>query len=81
MYPYGGRMGLGFRWGRGRGWGYPYSAPSWGAGYGALPYATPYSRDQERETLQDQVKFFENQIDAMRKRIEEIEAEVSKESE
>ncbi len=80
MNPYGGQLGLGFGWGRGRWWGYPYSAPTWGAGYGAFPYATPYSRDQEKEALQNQVKFFEDQLDAMRKRIEEIEAEASKES-
>jgi hypothetical protein len=80
MNPYGGRLGLGFGWGRGRLWGYPYSAPFGGAQYGPFPYAAPYSRDQEKEALQNQVKVFEDQIAAIQKRIGEIEADASKES-
>jgi len=81
MNPSGGRLGLGFGWGRGRWGGYPYAAPFWGAQYGSFPYAAPYSRDQEKEALQNQVKVFEDQIATIRKRIEEIEEEASKETE
>ena len=77
MNPHGGRLGLGFGWGRGRGWGYPYAAPFWGAQYAPPPYAAQYSRDQEKEALQNQVKVFEDQIAAVRKRIEELESEAS----
>ena len=76
--PYGGRMGGGFGRGRGRGrfwgWGYPPAPGFWGAPYGANPYAPTYSEEQERQALQDQVKFFEDQIEAVKKRIEELEA-------
>jgi hypothetical protein len=81
MNPYGGRMGGGFGWGRGRFWGYRHPPAFWGApyGYGTVPYAAPYSAGQEKEALQEQVKFFEDQIASVRKRIEDLESEVSKE--
>jgi hypothetical protein len=79
MNPYGGRMGGGFGWGRGRGWGYAQPAPFWGVPYGPFPYAAPYSREQEKEALQNQLKVMEEQVAAMRERIEEIETEASKE--
>ena len=81
MNAYGGRMGGGFGRGRGRGWGAPYPAAGWGTWsppYGGVPYAQPYSAEQERETLQNQVKFFEDQLSALRQRIEEMEGEDSK---
>jgi hypothetical protein len=79
MNPQGGRMGGGFGWGRGRGrfWGYPPGAGFWGAPYGAYPYAPAYSGEQEKQALQSQVKLFEDQIAALRKRIEELETEAS----
>jgi len=79
MNPYGGRMGGGFGWGRGRGWGYAQPAPFSGVPYGPLPYAAPYSREQEKEALQNQLKVMEEQVAAMRERIEEIGTEASKE--
>ena len=79
MNPYGGRMGGGFGWGRGRGrfWGggYPPAAGFRGAPYGAHPNAPAYSEEQEKQALQGQVKYFEDQIDALKKRIEELESE------
>ena len=81
MNPYGGRLGAGYGRGRGRWWGYPYPPPYAGAGYAPFPFAVPYSREQEKEALQNQVKLFEEQIASMRERIEELEAEASKESE
>jgi len=87
MNPFGGRWGGGYGRGRGRGrfWGSP--AMGWGgaAPYGWAPpyggYASPasYSAEQEKQALDNQVKFFEDQIDALRKRIVELEAEAAKE--
>lgn len=79
MNPYGRRMGGGFGWGRGRGpfGGYPPGVGFWGAPYGVYPYAPSYSGEQEKQALQSQVKFFEDQIAALRKRIEELESEAS----
>jgi hypothetical protein len=79
MNPYGGRLGAGFGRGRGRWWGYPYSVQNWGAGYTPFPFTAPYSSEQEKEALQNQVKVFEDQIKSMRERIEELEAEAEKE--
>jgi hypothetical protein len=76
--PYGGRMGAGFGRGRGRGGGYFPSPAVSAQPYGAYPYAPTYSEAQEKETLQNQVKFFEDQIGALQKRIEELESETSK---
>jgi len=83
MNPYGGRMGGGFGWGRGRGrfWGYQPEAGFWGVPYGAYPYAAPYSEEQEKQALQSQVKIFESQITALRKRIEELESGASEDKE
>jgi hypothetical protein len=84
MNPYGGRMGAGFGWGRGRWWaGYPYRPAAWGSPYGGYPYggypsAPAYSAEQEKEALQNQVKYFEDQLTALRNRIEELETETSK---
>jgi hypothetical protein len=81
MNPYGGRLGAGFRRGRARWWGTPYPAAGWGTWnppYGAYPYATAYSAEQEKEALQGQVKFFEDQLATLRERIEELETEAAK---
>ena len=80
LNPYGGRMGGGFGWGRGRGWGYPAVAAYAGARYGYPPYEMPYSREQEKEALQNQVRFLEEQLSGIRDRIEHIEVEASKET-
>ncbi|MBN1835814.1 MAG: DUF5320 domain-containing protein [Spirochaetales bacterium] len=84
---YGGRLGLGFGWGRGRGggwgrgwgrgrfWGYGPAAGAWGVPYGAYPYAPAYSADQQKQGLETQVQFFENQLASLRKRLDELEAE------
>ena len=82
MNPYGGRMGGGFGRGRGRWWGAPSPAAGWGTWsppYGGYSYAPApaYSAEQEKDTLQNQVKFFEDQLTALRNRIEELEGESS----
>ena len=83
MNPYGGRMGGGFGWGRGRGRGYAQGyaqpAPFSGVPYNPFPYAAPYSKEQEKEALQNQLKVMEEQVAGMQERIEEIETEASKE--
>ena len=74
-------MGAGFGRGRGRWWGASYPAAglgNWSPPYGGYPYAPSYSAEQEKETLQNQVKFFEDQLSALRQRIEELEGESSK---
>lgn len=81
MNPHGGRWGGGFGRGRGRGWGFP-GADWMGAtpyGWSPDPYAAPYSPDQERQALDGQVKYFESQLDSLRKRIAELEEETAKE--
>jgi len=81
MNPHGGRMGAGFGRGRGRWWGASYPAAglgTWSPPYGGYPYAPSYSTDQEKEALQNQVKFFEDQLSALRERIEELEGESPK---
>ena len=79
MNPYGGRMGGGFGRGRGRWWGYAPPPAAWGPTYGGSPYAPPYSAEQEKEALQNQVKYLEEQISFLKQRIEELETESSKE--
>jgi hypothetical protein len=74
--PWGGRMRGTFGWGRGRFWGY---GGFWAHPYGYYPYTAPYSAEQERESLQNQVKFFESQIEGLKKRIEELESESTEE--
>jgi hypothetical protein len=77
-------------WGGGRGWRHWYYAtglpgwarfgygPAWGvppyAAYGA-PYAPTMTREQEIEMLQDQAKYFQDALDNITKRIEELEQE------
>jgi hypothetical protein len=81
MNPVGGRLGMGFRRGRARWWGTPYPAQGWGSwvpSYGAYPYAPSYSAEQEKEALQNQAKFFEDQLTSLKERIEELEAETAK---
>ncbi len=53
-------------------------APAWGtppyAAYGA-PYAPTMTREQEIEMLKDQAKYFQDALDDIAKRIEELEQE------
>ena len=75
-----GPAGMGPMTGGARGWCNPYSplriearfAP-YGL-YGA-PYAPTMTREQEIEMLQDQAKYFQDALDDIIKRIEELEQE------
>ncbi|MBN1395131.1 MAG: DUF5320 domain-containing protein [Pirellulales bacterium] len=81
--------GRGGGWGRGR-WlrwcyapgmvGWPTAAVGWPAAFGswsATPYISPFSamtRQQELDALKGQAKYFEDVLDGLRKRIEQLEA-------
>lgn len=62
----------------------PYGTP-YGAPYG-MPYGTPYgtpsvptaSREQEIDSLKGQAEYFEDALEGIKKRIEELEAEPEK---
>lgn len=84
--PVGGRgfggwgRGLGHRFGRGFGWGRAgYSWPSWGsystgypAGFGPAP-----NPEQEQAVLRQQSQHLQESLDAINKRIEDLEKEKS----
>ena len=82
MNPIPGRGGGG--WGR-RNWYYATGMPGWqraGYGYpafGGTPFAAPYaptvSRDQEVNMLKGQAEYFEDALEGIKKRIEELESE------
>lgn len=69
------------------GYGYPTfgGASPYGTPYGA-PYGTPYgtpsaptaSREQEIDSLKGQAEYFEDALEGIKKRIEELEAEPEK---
>ena len=67
-------MGGGLGWGRGRWGGYTQPVAFSGAPHGLFPYAAPYSREQEKE-----LKVMEDQVAAIRERIEVIETEAVQE--
>jgi hypothetical protein len=89
MNPVGGRMGMGFGrgFGRGMGWGrgwrfggYPGSVPYGSVPYGAVPYGVNYSPEQEAESLKTQAKYLQDEIEAIQKRLSELETETKKSS-
>ncbi len=80
MNPYIGRLGLGFGWGRGRGRGfwrafwpaYPYSMiPP--LPYGGGFYQPPVEPKQEIGILNEEAKALKEQLEAINKRISELE--------
>jgi len=88
MNPVGGRgyggWGRGFRgggFGRGRGFGWAgagYGMPAWGgAANPDVPYAGPFApavtAEQELDGLKQQAEYFQNALDGISKRIEELE--------
>ena len=87
MHP-GPGLGLGMGWGRGRGWRNRYYAtgvPGWArAGWGAGPWwgwgAAPAAPavEQEQEFLKAQAASLQQQLDAIRARLAELEREEDK---
>jgi hypothetical protein len=76
--------GFGRGWGRGfgRGFGWRRAAYAYGGNYG---YAAPYpvyperiSPEQEASMLAEEAKVLENELEAVKKRIEELQAEGKK---
>jgi len=91
MNPYGGRLGLGFGYGRGygRGFGrgfrrafwptYPYPiTPPPTAYYGGGFYTPPVEPKQEMEMLTEEAKALKEQLEAINKRIIELEEKEKK---
>jgi hypothetical protein len=72
--------GRGFGRGRGRGFGWRspgWGPPGWGAPYGS--YAPAYAPEDEATTLKDQAKYFEEALEDIKKRLEEIESSAERE--
>jgi hypothetical protein len=81
MNPSGGRMGLGFRWGHGRGWRwqtYASPVPYGVVPYGVQPYGPSHSPKQELDFLQNQAKTLSDHLTEIEKRISELEAETKR---
>jgi hypothetical protein len=84
VYGYGGGMGLGLRrgfrggFGRGAGMGRGY-----GRGYGwyppAMAPAFPYPAADEMETLRAEAEYLKNSLEAINKRMDELEKKASQE--
>jgi len=74
-------MGWGGGWGRGwrwRHWYYATGLPGWARfGYAPVygPYAPPPTKEQETEMLKEQAEWLRGQLDAISKRIAELEQE------
>jgi len=67
---------IGFRGGRGGRWGVPYAGYAYSA-----PYAPSYSfaptPEQETSALRNQAQYFEDTLEEIKKRIEELESKKS----
>jgi len=84
--PVGGR-GMGMGWGRGRGggfgwgragYGFPaYDAAAGPSAYGGAPFTPTVAPQQELDSLKGQAEYFENSLDGIKKRIEELENQKS----
>jgi hypothetical protein len=83
-----GRGGRGQGWGRGfgrgRGRGFGWGPPPWGAPYGSYApaygpsYPPSYRPEDEAAALKDQATYFEEALQDIKKRIEEIESSAEK---
>jgi len=75
----GARMGWGGGWGRGWRWrNWYYGAPDWAPlsyvpPLGYAPYAMPPTREQQAELLSTQAKALQQELDAINRRLEELE--------
>ncbi len=85
MNPVGGRGYWGRGRGRGFGWGRAgYGWPAYGGAvgpyaYGGAPYAPGLTAQQELDGLKGQAEYLEDNLDGIKKRIEEIESQKSNE--
>jgi len=75
--------GFGAGYGRGRGYGRGFgwlgAYPAQGAGYGGPYYGAPYQMnpDEEVDMLRGEAQAMKNELDAINKRIEELESQSS----
>jgi len=58
--------------------GWPAVAPAWPAGPYASPFVPAMTRQQEIDALKGQAKYFEDVLDGLRRRMEELEPKSSK---
>jgi hypothetical protein len=65
-------FGMGMAWRRGAGWGAGFAAAP--PAYSAPPYAAP-TREQELEAMRAQADWLKEQLDAVTKRVAELEKE------
>lgn len=66
-------LGLGRGYGRGAGWFRgAYPVPPYAGGYG-YDYAPPYSKEEETASLRNQADFLKDRLDAVEKRITELD--------
>ena len=72
--------GRGGWWGRGLGWrrGFAWRAgiPPW-RGWYSPPYYGPYSREDEINMLKEEAAILQEELEAINKRLEELESEAS----
>lgn len=73
MNPAGWRPGFGFRWMRGR-------RSDWWRQPSAFAGGAAYSKTREKEDLRNQIKMMEEQMAALRERLEELETDSTGES-
>jgi hypothetical protein len=77
--PAGGRLGMGFAWGHGRGYAWRRSFVPYGmmpyspVPYEGQPYGDMVSREEELNMLQHQAKVAQEQLKVINKRIDELE--------
>ena len=75
--PVGGR-GMGMGWGRGRGFGRGFGMGRAGYGmpaYGVGPFTPTVVPQQELDSLKGQAEYFEEALNGIKKRIEELESQ------
>ena len=83
MNPVGGRGYWGRGRGRGRGFGRGFGWPAWGGAvnpyaYGGAPVAPTMTAEQELADLKQQAEYFQDTLDEINKRMEQLEAESKK---
>ncbi|MCK4271104.1 DUF5320 domain-containing protein [bacterium] len=74
--PWGG--GRGRAWGGGRGWGWPAISGEYPPPYGVAPSPAQWTPEQEMDSLKAQAEAVEQELQAIRQRIGDLEAQGKK---
>ena len=74
--PWGG--GRGRAWGGGRGWNWPAMYGGYPPSYWGPPFPAQWTAEQELESLKSQAKAMEQELQAIRQRIGDLDAEEKK---